>query len=122
MTSEERESSNTNQIKNTQRMEWKTVGIRLKETELAILNQRLKQSGFGSLGELVKAYTQDRISNEQLVEPLAERIAERIVNILLTTQIVPRQGSTARERCKACGRRDLNPGYKLGGLVSYWRF
>jgi len=65
--------------------QWKTVGVRLSETELATLNQRLVQSGFKSLGELVRAYTIGLIDNGHLVDPLADKIADRIVNKLLAS-------------------------------------
>ena len=32
---------------------WRTVGVRLKEEQLATLNQRLKQLGYSSLNEFV---------------------------------------------------------------------
>ena len=96
---------------------WKSVTVRLKEEDIALLNQRLKQSGFSSLGGFVRAFTQGIITNDRLVEPLAEKVADRIV-VKMSTSRPMITTIPAHETDKACGRRDLNPGYKLGGLVS----
>jgi len=101
---------------------WKTVGVRLSEADLTALNQRLAQSGFRSLGELVRAYAMGIVDNGHLVDPLAEKVADNIVNKLLTSKLATKPDLASHETSIRCGRRDLNPGYKLGGLVSYWRF
>jgi hypothetical protein len=64
--------------------DWRTVGVRLKEADVAQLNQRLKQLGYGSLNEFVGGITAGVVTNKQVVEELAEAIADRIVNKLLT--------------------------------------
>ena len=63
---------------------WRTVGVRLKEEQVATLNQRLKQLGYSSLNEFVGGLTGGVITNRLLVEELAEALAGKIVNNLLT--------------------------------------
>ena len=58
---------------------WKSVTVRLKEEDVASLNQRLAQAGYNTLGEMARAFTQGILTNNQLVEPLADAIADRIV-------------------------------------------
>ena len=50
----------------------KSVTVRMKIEDIASLNQRLAQSGFDTLGEMVRAYTQGIILYNQLVESFAE--------------------------------------------------
>ena len=57
------------------------MGIRLREWDVAALNMRLKQDGFATLGDMVKAYSTGIFGNKQLVQPLAEEISGQIVNI-----------------------------------------
>jgi hypothetical protein len=69
---------------------WRTVGVRLKDEDVATLNQRLKQLGYSSLNELVGGIATGVVTNKQVVEELADVIAGKIVNNLLTMQPVPR--------------------------------
>ena len=64
--------------------EWRTIGVRLKNEEISTLNLRLKQLGYDTLGEFAQALTKGIVSNRQLVEELAEVVADRVVNKLLT--------------------------------------
>lgn len=61
------------------------MGIRLKNDDVTAPNLRLKQLGYDSLGELTQAVTKGIISNRQLVEELAEVVADKVVNKLLTS-------------------------------------
>ncbi len=69
---------------------WRTVSVRLKEEQVAMLNQRLKHLGYGSLNELVGGLTVGVVTNRQVVEELADVLAAKIVNNLTTLQ--PRLG------------------------------
>ena len=69
---------------------WRTVGVRLKDEQVAVLNQRLGQLGYSTLSELVGGPADGVITNNQLVEDLADVLSERIVNKLLTTSPVQR--------------------------------
>lgn len=46
---------------------WRTVGVRLKEEQLAQLNLQLQKLGYATLGELVGGHCQ----GELVVEPVA---------------------------------------------------
>ncbi len=84
--------------------DWRTVGVRLKEEDVAQLNQRLKQLGYGSLNEFVGGITKGVVTNKQIVDELAEAVADRIVNKLLNSPLgkEPNLGEEWRRR------RDLN--------------
>lgn len=69
---------------------WRTVGVRLKEEQVAVLNQRLGQLGYSTLSELVGGIASGVITNRQLVEDLADVLSVKIVNRLLTTEPVQR--------------------------------
>ena len=70
--------------------DWRTVSVRLREEQVANLNQRLKQLGYGSLNELVGGIAAGVVTNRQVVEELADLLAAKIVNSLTTLQ--PRLG------------------------------
>ncbi len=74
--------------------DWRTVGVRLKDEDVATLNQRLKQLGYSSLGELVGGIATGVVTNRQVVEELADVIAGKVVNNLLTMH--PEQRLLAR--------------------------
>ena len=65
---------------------WRTVGVRLKDEQVAVLNQRLGQLGYSTLSELVGGIASGVITNKQLVEELADVLSNKIVNKLLTKQ------------------------------------
>jgi hypothetical protein len=69
--------------------------------DVAQLNQRLKQLGYGSLNEFVGGITADIVSNKQVVEELADVLAGKIVNNLLTTNPSPESIRTNPERGQA---------------------
>jgi hypothetical protein len=61
---------------------FQTIGVSLKSEELSLLNQRLKQSGFNSLGDMVKAFCRGAITNRDLIAPFIEEISTQITNKL----------------------------------------
>jgi hypothetical protein len=81
--------------------DWRTVGVRLKEEDVGQLNQRLKQLGYGSLNEFVGGITAGVVTNKQVVEELAEAIADKIVNKLLTSNPPPESIRTDSQRGQA---------------------
>ena len=68
--------------------DWRTVGVSLKESDVANLNLRLKQLGYNTLNEFVHAMIDGKVSLDQLSKDggLADAIAEKIVNKLLTNR------------------------------------
>ena len=60
----------------------RTIGVRLKASDVVPLNMRLKQEGFETLGDMVKAYTSGVIGNKQLVKPLADELSSQILDKL----------------------------------------
>ena len=50
---------------------WRTVGVRVTEEQLALLNQKLSQLGYSTLGQLVGGLAEGVITNKQVVEELA---------------------------------------------------
>lgn len=65
---------------------WRTVGVRLKDEQVAVLNQRLGQLGYSTLSGLVGGLADGVITNKQLVEDLVDVLSDKIVNKLLTSQ------------------------------------
>jgi hypothetical protein len=45
---------------------WRTIGVRLKEEQAAVLNQRLQQLGYATLGELVGGLAEGVINSVRL--------------------------------------------------------
>lgn len=84
--------------------DWRTVGVRLKEEDVGQLNRRLKQLGYGSLNEFVGGITAGVVTNKQVVEELAEALAGKIVNKLLSSTLGKDASLGKFER----RRRDLN--------------
>ena len=97
---------------------WRTVGVRLKDEQVAVLNQRLGQLGYSTLGEFVGGLADSVITNKQLVEDLADVLSERIVNKLLTSPPAQRESPLAVESVKSHGWDSIPrpPAYKAGAL------
>ena len=72
--------------------EWKSVTVRLKENDLAILNSKLKMNGFKTFSEFVHAWIKGKYpvhqKNEQ-VEKLINRIREKDIKDPLTGEFNP---------------------------------
>jgi len=65
----------------------KTLGLRLKESELAALNQRFRLDGFENLSDLVRGYLNGEVShaaNTDHVERLLLRLKEKGIKDPLT--------------------------------------
>ena len=82
---------------------WRTVGVRLREEQVAQLNQQLQKLGYATLGELVGGLADGVITNKQLVEDLADVLSDRIVNKLLTTSPVQRLQPPGNEERAVAG-------------------
>ena len=68
-------------------------------------SQRLKQSGFETLGDLVRAYTDGVLASKQLVQPFADELTNSIVVKLSTMDCTANANIPQTERA----RWDLNP-------------
>jgi hypothetical protein len=88
------------------------VGVRLKEEQAALLNQRLQQLGYATLGELVGGLAEGVITNKQVVEELGDGVASRVVNKMLTGQPVLRELPQAMKTVRS-------PGFEPG--LPAWR-
>jgi hypothetical protein len=51
----------------------------MKDGQVAALNLRLKQLGFETICDYARALTEGMVGNSQLVDDLAEAIAEKMV-------------------------------------------
>ena len=61
--------------------DWKTVGVRLREEEVGSLNIRLKQFGYETLGDFVRAVALGQIDPSKLANSdFADQLAVKIVN------------------------------------------
>lgn len=68
----------------------KTVGVKLKESDIAALNQRFRIDGFETLGDLVRSYLDGRLSasgKTDQIERLLLRLKERNITDPLTGEI-----------------------------------
>ncbi len=81
---------------------WRTVSIEMKDDQIAALNLRLKQLGFETMGDYARALTEGVVGNRQLVDDLAEAIAEKMVVKMTTTQPIPERLRTDSERADTC--------------------
>jgi len=72
--------------------EWKSVTVRLKENELAILNNKLKVNGFESFSQFVHAWIKGQYpahENNEQVEKLIQRIRDKRIKDPLTGDFNP---------------------------------
>ena len=72
--------------------EWKSVTVKLKENELAILNSKLKSNGFDTFSQFVHAWIKGRYpehENNKQVKNLMERIRDRGIKDPLTREFSP---------------------------------
>ena len=60
--------------------DWRTVSIKLKHDQIAAHSLRLKQLGFETMGDYARALTEGVVGNKQLVDELAEAIAEKMLS------------------------------------------
>jgi hypothetical protein len=76
----------------------------MKEDQVAALNLRLKQLGFETMGDYARALTEGVVGNRQLIDDLAEAIAEKMVVKMTTSPLGKEPNLSKYER----RRRDLN--------------
>jgi hypothetical protein len=84
--------------------DWRTVSIKVKDDQIAALYLRLKQLGFETMGDYARALTEGVVGNRQLVDDLAEAIAEKMV-VKMTTSTLGKDASLGKDERR---RRDLN--------------
>ncbi len=96
----------------------KTIGIKLRDEDLVSLNIQLKTLGYESLSDLVHTVIEGRFSNAQLVEVLADKIAELVVekvNQRLTSTATAQSISVNALNCEASQRVMVGlPGFEPG--------
>ena len=66
--------------------------MKMNEEQLAVLNQRLQQLSFETMGDYARALTEGVVGSRQLVEELAATIADKIV-VKMTTSATPAMGA-----------------------------
>ncbi len=81
--------------------------MKVTEEQLATLNQRLQQLGFETMGDYARALTEGVVGNRQLVEELANTIADKIV-VKMTTSATP--ATDAPELMKSMRSPGFEPG------------
>ena len=59
-------------------MNLRTLGVRLTEDEIALLNGKLSTLGYATLSDFVHSWIEDRVTSKQLTEDLANSLTERI--------------------------------------------
>jgi hypothetical protein len=76
----------------SKQQEWKSVTVRLKENNLAILNSKLKTNGFDTFSQFVHAWIKGNYpahENNDQVEKLLNRIRDKGVSDPLTGEFSP---------------------------------
>jgi intergrase/recombinase len=71
---------------------WRTVGARLNEEDLAVLNRKLEVNGFNNFNEFVHAWIKGeypRHENNEQVEKMLNRLREKDIRDLLTREFSP---------------------------------
>ena len=69
--------------------------MRMTDDQIAVLNQRLQQLGFETMGDYARALTEGVVGSRQLVEELATAIADKIV-VKMTTNAAPASDAAPR--------------------------
>ena len=89
--------------------EWRKLGITLKEDELAALNMKMKQEGYATLGELIRAYVQDHFRpTDKVISDISERIASNLLAKWAATEQNTSIANTTTNTNMSLGR-DLIP-------------
>ena len=71
---------------------WKSVTVRLKENDLALLNNKLKVNGFGTFSEFIHAWLKGeypRHENNEQVDKLLNRLRANDIKDPLTREFNP---------------------------------
>ena len=92
------------------------MGARLNEEQVALLNQKLAQLGYSTLGELVGGLAEGVITNKQVVEELANTLSDRIVNKMLTVQPVPSDAAPVMRSVRSTGFEPVLPAWRADVL------
>lgn len=79
-------------LQSKSQQKWKSVTVRLKDDELAILNSKLKLNGFETFSEFIHAWIRGKYphhENNEQVEKLLNRIREKGITDPLTGEFSP---------------------------------
>jgi hypothetical protein len=87
---------------------FRSITTSMKDDEVAMLNARLAKDGFASVGDLLRSYASGILTNNSLVQPLADELANRITSKLPSTTYTEIPIEYDNERGKRA-RWDLNP-------------
>ena len=75
-----------------QMVDRRTIGIKLNEEQIASLNLKLKQSGYTSIADMVRAYLSGSFStNEESLERLSDLVSEKVVQKLTLSTLAKAQ-------------------------------
>jgi len=80
------------QVHKRQQSDWKSVTVRLKENDLAILNNKLRLNGFETFSEFIHAWIKGQYplhENNEQVEKLIQRIRDKGIRDPLTGEFNP---------------------------------
>ena len=70
----------------------RTIGIKLNEEQIAALNLKLKQSGYTSIADMVRAYLSSSFStNEESLERLSDLVSQKVVQKLTLSTLAKAQ-------------------------------
>jgi hypothetical protein len=75
-----------------ERSKWRTVGARLNEEDLAVLNKKLELSGFSNFNEFVHAWIKGEYpnhENSEQVDKLLNRLRDKDIRDPLTREFSP---------------------------------
>lgn len=74
---------------------FKSLTVKMKADDIAVLNQRLKQCGFETLGDLARAFANGMVTSKELVQPLADQIAVKLLsnNVTVGHAMPPQAGN-----------------------------
>ncbi len=94
------------------------MGVRVTEEQLAVLNQKLAQLGYSTLGELVGGLAEGVITNKDVVGELANTLADRIVTKMLTVQPVLTDVPRAMKSVRSLGFGPRLPAWRADVLLA----
>ncbi len=86
----------------------RVVGIKLKEADLAALNLKLKEKGYSSLADMIRALLKNEFNpTDDLVEKLSELMAKWVAQKLTSGTLA--KGETTNSRMNLEPRAGFDP-------------